>query len=99
MKWRKIKKRLKRDVLPKMVGMYIGLDAVGGCPMKIVGIKIYPSGGKSVRYSYSVEPMDKELYEKSIMEYEQKCERSDSYSLSFDMPRLKKKDLMTLMGW
>lgn len=99
MKWRKAKKMLKKNVLPKMIGMYIGIEPRGGCPMKIVGVKAHPAGGKNVRYTYSVEPMDKEMFEKSMREQEQERVMGNSYSLFFDIPKPKGKELLQLFRW
>ena len=60
MKLRKVKKRLKRKV-----GEILGIEPVSGSPMRVVGVKVIPTGGKRVSYRYVCEPVCKELFEEA----------------------------------
>ena len=56
MKWRKVKKRLKRKFIGKIIGIAAGGD-FAGCPMLITNVKVIRVEGRKVRLEYSCKPV------------------------------------------
>ena len=101
MKWRKYKKLFKKKIEPKLIGTYIGTDAIGGCPMKVIGIKIKPAGRHKVTHEWEVEPMSKEMWEETRPKEYPISEhiKSKGYDISFEIPKPSNKDINKLFGW
>lgn len=106
MKWRKVKKKIKRDVLPGMIGTYVAIEPSSGCPMRICDVKIAPAGNGKVEYRTTVEPMDKELFLKYYKPTPEKVYhapisehiRSGGFNLSFDIQKIDNDSLNKSFG-
>lgn len=50
MKWRKVKKRIKKNIIPGLIGRLISPDN-GVTWVKVTQVKVSPAGGRNVNYS------------------------------------------------
>ena len=95
MKWRKYKKHFKKDILPALLGSYIGLDTLSHVPMRVTGVKVTPAGGNKATFSYTVEPYDRAAFEESRERYV----HENGYDLTFEIPDDSGKMIKKLFGY
>lgn len=97
MKWRKVKKRLKKDVIPMMIGTRVVSD--GKEIMQIDEVKVRPAGGRSVEYKCIGHSLLFPQVYPYVDEIEDAIEEhisENGFEMSFEIPKIDIKNIKKL---
>lgn len=100
MKWRKVKKRLKKHVIPMMIGMHVVSD--GKDIMEIDEVKVRPAGGMGVEYKCIGHSLLFPQAQPYVDEIENAIEEhisENGFELSFEIPKIDIKNLLIKDLW
>lgn len=96
MKWRKVKKRLKKDVIPMMIGTRVVLE---GNEIMIDEVKVRPAGGRNIKYECIGHSLIFPQAQPYIDEIEDAIEEhisENGFEMSFEIPKIDKKNIKKL---
>ncbi len=97
MKWRKVKKRLKKDVIPMMIGTRMVSD--GKEIMQIDEVKVRPAGGRNIECECIGHSLIFPQAQPYIDMFEDAIEEhisENGFEMSFEIPKIDIKNLKDL---
>lgn len=97
MKWRKVKKRLKKDVIPMMIGTRVVSD--GKEIMQIDEVKVRPAGGRNIKYEcigHSLIFPQAQPYVDEIEDAIEEHISENGFEMSFEIPKIDTKNIKKL---